>query len=130
EGLSFASRDCYSAMGHRPEEVRIAGGAARSATLRKILASVLGVPIRTSSREEAGAAGVAMMAAVSLGFYPDMAACCAESVRPPLGELEDPDPALARRYDALFPVYQAAYRQMFPVWRDLDRARREGAADA
>ena len=28
--------------------------------------------------------------------------------------------------DALFPVYQAAYRQMFPVWRELDRARREG----
>jgi erythritol kinase len=117
-------------MGHRPDEVRIAGGAARSATLRRILASVLGVPIRTSSREEAGAAGAAMMAAVSLGLYPDMAACCAEWVDPLLGDLERPDPELARRYDALFPVYRSAYRQMFPVWRDLDRARRQGVNDA
>ena len=34
EGLSFAARDCYLAMGEMPVEVRIAGGAARSATLR------------------------------------------------------------------------------------------------
>jgi erythritol kinase len=126
EGLSFASRDCYSAMGHRPDEVRIAGGAARSSTLRRILASVLGVPIRTSQREEAGAAGVAMMAAVSLGFYPDMAACCAEWVDPLLGDLERPDATLAARYDALFPIYQEAYRNMFGVWRGLDAVRREG----
>jgi erythritol kinase len=125
EGLSFAARDCYAAMGHRPDEVRITGGAARSATLRRIFASVLGVPIRRSSREEAGAAGVAMMAAVRLGLYPDMAACCREWVDPLLGELEPPDPALVRRYDALFPVYRAGYETMFGVWRDLDHARRE-----
>ena len=41
EGLCFAARDCYAAMGAAPEEVRVAGGAARSLALRRILASVL-----------------------------------------------------------------------------------------
>ena len=66
-----------------------------------------------------------MMVAVRLGLYPDLAACCREWVDPLLGELEPPDPALVRRYDALFPVYRAGYETMFGVWRDLDHARRE-----
>jgi erythritol kinase len=129
EGLCFAARDCYAAMGHRPEEIRMAGGAARSASLRRILAGVMGVPIRRSRREEAGAAGAAMMAAVQQGHHPSMAACCAEWVEPLLGELEPPDAALARRYEALFPVYQEGHRIMRNLWRDLDRARKQGAAD-
>ena len=37
-----------------------------------------------------------------------------------------PDPALAARYDALFPLYQRPGTAMPPVWRDLaaHRARR------
>jgi erythritol kinase len=116
--------------GPDPDEVRITGGAARSPTLRHLLASVLGVPVRTTLREETGAAGAAMMAAVRLGFYPDMAACCAEWIDPFLGALEEPDPALARRYDALFPVYQSGHRAMPEVWRGLARARQEGLGHA
>ncbi|MFC6489391.1 FGGY-family carbohydrate kinase, partial [Nitratireductor sp. GCM10026969] len=41
EGLAFASRDCYGAMGPVPGEVMLLGGAARSAALRRILAAVL-----------------------------------------------------------------------------------------
>ena len=48
------------------------------------------------AREEAGAAGAAMIAAVSLGIYPDMTACVADWVDPLLGEAERPDPALVQ----------------------------------
>ncbi|TGQ61937.1 carbohydrate kinase, partial [Mesorhizobium sp. M1C.F.Ca.ET.212.01.1.1] len=37
EGLAFAARDCYAAMGPLPREIRLTGGAARSPALRKIL---------------------------------------------------------------------------------------------
>ena len=57
EGLALAARDCYLAMGALPDEVRIAGGAARSRAFKTILASVLDVPIRETTREESGAAG-------------------------------------------------------------------------
>ncbi|TIV05854.1 MAG: carbohydrate kinase, partial [Mesorhizobium sp.] len=70
EGLAFAARDCYAAMGPLPREIRLTGGAARSPALRNILgAAVGGADIRTSEREEAGAAGAAMIAAVCLGLY-------------------------------------------------------------
>jgi erythritol kinase len=127
EGLAFAARDCYEAMGHRPEEVRITGGAARSPALRKILASTLGAPVRTCAREEAGAAGAAMMAAVALGLFPDIAQACRSWVDPLLGEPEAPDASLQRRYDALFPVYREIRQSMLPVWRDMARIRRESA---
>ena len=125
EGLAFAARDCYAAMGHRPEEVRITGGAARSPALRRILASTLGAPVRTCAREEAGAAGAAMMAAVALGIFPDIGHACRSWVDPLVGPPEVPDPSLQRRYDALFPVYREVRESMLSVWRDMARIRQE-----
>ena len=74
EGLAFAARDCYGAMGHVPEEIRLAGGASRSKSFKTILASALATPVRDSPRQEAGAAGAAMMAAVAIGVFPDLGA--------------------------------------------------------
>jgi erythritol kinase (D-erythritol 1-phosphate-forming) len=123
EGLAFAARDCYGAVGGALEEVRLAGGAARSAALRTIFASALNAPVRPSAREEAGAAGAVMMAAVATGLYPDMAAACAAWVDPLLGEPTPPDPGLAALYDRLHPVYAEVHGLMRPVWADLAAAR-------
>ncbi len=130
EGLGFAARDCYAAMGPIPPEVRITGGAARSKALRVILGAALGTRIRSSTREEAGAAGAAMVAAVAIGLAPDMESCIDRWVTPTLGEAQDPDPALADRYDRLFPAYAAARRASAPVWRLMRDARDADAREA
>ena len=122
EGLGFAARECYAAMGPMPPEVRITGGAARSKALRTILGAALGTRIRTSTREEAGAAGAAMVAAVAIGAFPDMERCIDRWVTPTLAGAIDPDPGLAGRYDRLFPAYVAARRASPPVWRALRAA--------
>ncbi len=127
EGLAYAARDCYAAMGPLPREVRVSGGAARSRALRMMLAAMLGATVRTSGREEAGAAGAAMIAAVSLGLYRDMEACVDRWVRPLLGPPLAPDGKLADTYGRLFPAYRAARQAMPPVWRALAEGR---AADA
>lgn len=119
EGLALAARDCYAAMGHVPEEVRIAGGAARSRALKTILASALDTPVRETSRQEAGAAGAAMMAAVAVGVFDDMAAAAARWVTPLLGALVHPEPELARLYERLFPIYVATRTAMPPIWAEL-----------
>ncbi len=124
EGLSFAARDCYEAMGDLPKEVRLTGGAARSKQIRHILSAALGAKVRTSERVEAGAAGVAMMAAVCLGVYADMADCAAEWVTPYLGESEAPDPELTAIYGKTYALYEEARRSMPPLWRSL--AQRNG----
>ena len=123
EGLALAALDCYSAMGHRPEEIRVAGGAARSDALKTILASALGVPVRRSAREEAGAAGAAMIALVGIGAYDDMGAACADWVEPLLGDTVAPDPALTDLYQRLYPIYVDLHRQMPDAWSRLAAAR-------
>lgn len=124
EGLALAARDCYAAMGRLPEEIRVAGGAARSKALRQLLASALGVPVRESTREEAGAAGAAMMAAVAIGAFSDMASAVTKWVAPTLRDTVQPDPSLKALYDRLFPVYVKARQAMPPVWAALAAARR------
>lgn len=123
ESLGFAARDCYEALDHAPCEIRLAGGAARSSTCRRILAAAVNAPVRLVEREEAGAAGAAMVAAVALGIAPSLEAVCRAWVEPSLGALEAPDPELVAAYGALFPVYRKGYEAMFDFWRALHGAR-------
>ncbi|WP_315754440.1 MULTISPECIES: FGGY-family carbohydrate kinase [unclassified Bradyrhizobium] len=126
EGLAFAARDCYAAMGSLPAEIRLTGGAARSRALGAILGSALGSTIRVCRREEAGASGAAMIAAVATGLYSNMMDCAEEWVRPYLDEPQAPDAALAERYAQLFPAYVEARLAARPVWKQL-AAHRAGA---
>lgn len=128
EGLGMATRDCYGAMGPLPTELRLTGGAARSPGLRGILSAALDTPVRVSDRDEAGAAGAAMMAAVANGVYPDMQACIAEWVTPLLGDAESPDPKLVATYQRLFPAFVSARQALPETWDTLAAARDAAAA--
>lgn len=125
EGLGFAARDCYQAMGGAAREVRLAGGGARSHAVKTILASALGVPVREVAREEAGAAGAAMMAAVALGLYSNIDAVCRQWVEPRLTGMIRPDPELASFYSRLFPLYQKLRRENREIWQFLAEIRRQ-----
>jgi erythritol kinase (D-erythritol 1-phosphate-forming) len=119
EGLALAARDCYATMGDTPKEVRLAGGAARSSAIRSILASVLGSDVRSVTREETGAAGAVMMAAVNLGIYPDMRACADAWITPALGPVTRPDPQMRGVYEALFAAYRDIRARMTQPWAAL-----------
>lgn len=116
EGLGMATRDCYAAMGHLPAELRVSGGAARSRALRNTLSSAVGGAVRVSSREETGAAGASMMAAVAIGAYRSMDDCIADWVTPQLGEPERPAPADVERMERLFAAYAEIRRGIAPAW--------------
>ena len=119
EGLAFAARDCYAAMGPLPSEIMLTGGAARSGALRRILSDTLGAQVRSVSREETGAAGAAMIAAVQIGAYTDLNACVRDWVTPYLGTAEIPQAGSAERHTPLFNAYRNAREALRPVWRDL-----------
>ncbi|MBB3951304.1 FGGY-family carbohydrate kinase [Aureimonas jatrophae] len=116
EGLGMATRDCYAAMGDMPAELRLTGGAARSRALRAVLSASTGAPVRVCSRDETGAAGAAMMAAVATGVFPSMDACVTRWVVPLLGKAEAPDAKLHRTYEQLYGAYADARRALEPVW--------------
>lgn len=120
EGIGFAARDCYQAMNRTlPSELRLTGGAIRSPLLRQILSACTGMPVRSSKRDEAGAAGAAMMAAVAIGAYPSMAQCVATWVTPLLDEPETPPAALVGTYQRLFASYQQLRSELPPIWQQL-----------
>ncbi|THF49300.1 FGGY-family carbohydrate kinase [Allorhizobium terrae] len=128
EGLALATRDCYAAMGAFPKELRLSGGAARSKALRQTLAAAVGAPIRVSRRDETGAAGAAMMAAVAIGAYGSMDDCIQDWVTPYLGTAETVDRGEARRFDLLAASYSEIRHALEPVWNHM--AQGDGWPDA
>ncbi|MDO9414627.1 FGGY-family carbohydrate kinase [Pararhizobium sp.] len=126
DGLALAARDCYAEMGPLPKNIRLTGGAARSAPLRRIIGGALGASVQTSEREEAGAAGTAMIAAVSLGIYGSMADCVKDWVTPFQRAPEPADAALSKVYEEAFPAYRQSRLALQPVWPAL--AARQAAA--
>ncbi|PRD44792.1 carbohydrate kinase [Phyllobacterium phragmitis] len=119
EGLGMATRDCYAAMGTLPPEVRISGGAARSKALRQTLSAAVDAPVRVNSREEAGAAGASMMAAVAVGAYRNMDDCIADWVTPHLGDAEAAGKADTERMQRLFEAYRTIRMGVAPAWSIL-----------
>ena len=52
EGLCFAARECYNAIGDMPNEIRIVGGGFQSESIRKIFSSVLKVSVTPFSKKD------------------------------------------------------------------------------
>ncbi|MEY5100454.1 MAG: hypothetical protein RJA36_3173 [Pseudomonadota bacterium] len=124
EGICLAARDCYQALGPLPDEIRLSGGAARSPALRQLLASVTGRPVRVSRREECGAAGAAICAAVAVGVHADVRSALPGWVDVHLNEDTTlPDPQQTGLYDALYPVYRDMAAQARGGWQALARVR-------
>lgn len=84
----------------------------------------MNTPIRVVERAEAGAAGAALTAAVSIGQYQSIADGLQDWVTPYLGDLEPVDQTLAAIYEDLFPAYRDGYLQMDGVWRTLYQSAR------
>ena len=116
DGLAMAARDCYTAMGDIPAEIRLSGGAARSSAFVCILASALNRPIRTVAQEEAGAAGAVMMAGIAQGIFTDAVEATKAWVHPLLDDPQRPDSRLVDAYDSLFSSYTATRKALRPAW--------------
>ncbi len=117
DGLVLASRDCYTALGEFPAEIRLSGGAARSPTIVTLLAAALNRPVRTVAQPEAGAAGSVMIAGMAQGLFVDAADATQRWVHPLLEEPHLPDGDLVGIYDDLFAGYVATRTAMAPVWK-------------
>ena len=124
EALALAARDCYASMGGTPAEVRLTGGAARSHALRRLFANTLGANLRTCAREEAGAAGAAMMATLNMGQYHTMEDCVSDWVTPHLSKLENFDAKEKATMDTVFDTYQTTRTALSNVWKLQARLRK------
>ena len=75
EGICFALRDSLEVLknlGLTPAELLLTGGGSKSAFIRQLQADVFGLPVKTVNREEGGAYGAALLAAVGAGAFRDL----------------------------------------------------------
>lgn len=130
EGICFAARDCYDELGQLPVEIRVSGGGSKSESLKRILASVMNRPVRSIEREEAGAAGAAIIATVQSGYYPSIDSCVQQWVSPYLGSLVEPTTEDAAIYQRTFPVYKEHRKTQSPTWLALADIRQSRIGDS
>ena len=101
--------------------LRVIGGGAKAAPLMRILADVTKrTALTVRYPQEAGAVGVAMIAAVGLGIYPDF-----ESLKKVVNveKAFEPDPNNREIYDSLYRSYQEAYRSLRGFYKGLNESR-------
>jgi len=125
EGVAYNLRWIMEVMehsfGHRQEVFRVIGGGARGAPWMQIIADVTGKRIETvPNTQEAGAVGVALIAAIGLGIYPDFAAL-KDVIK--VARAFEPQSDHARVYDCLFAAYKKVYRSLKTVYREVNEER-------
>jgi erythritol kinase len=120
EGVALAAKDCHVRLGDAAE-VRCSGGLVRSETFRQILTDMLGTATRYCRREETGAAGAAMVAAVNLGWFDTLGSAGDAWITPHLGASCDPNAAQSARCRDLFEIYRGISAASAPHWAALRR---------
>jgi xylulokinase len=110
EGICFALRDSLSILGElgvAPAQLVLTGGGARNPFLRRLQAEIFGVPVCTVNREEGPAYGAALLAAVGVGAFSDLAAATRRTLR--RSGLQQPGPGAHQSYAEPYARFRAAY---------------------
>jgi autoinducer-2 kinase len=106
------------------DEVVFTGGASKGPLWARILADVLGVPVRVPMVKESTALGAAMYAGLGAGLYDDVREVAGRVVR--FERTVEPDPAAHARYSDLYEQWRAVYGHSLtlseagtvrPLWR-------------
>ncbi|MBO7711713.1 MAG: autoinducer-2 kinase [Lachnospiraceae bacterium] len=95
------------ATGIRPGEVIFAGGASKSALWSKILADVLGMPVKVPVVKEATALGAAILAGYGVGIYESIEEGARRCVR--WDRTFEPDMDNHKIYEEMYPVWRKVY---------------------
>jgi sugar (pentulose or hexulose) kinase len=114
EGLAFSIRDCFEACPEPLSELRLSGGAARSPVLCQTVADVLGKPVQLMTGEEAGARGVAVLAAAGAGLFPSLDLAVDQFVQ--VRQVYSPNPDNGPVYAPCFDLFKQIRSAMMPIW--------------
>ena len=117
EGCCYAVRDVVErlgALGLGGDTIRVVGGGARDRTWLQIKADVTGRRIERLEEPEATALGAALIAAVGIGWFDDLDAASAATLRI-ASEVFEPDPSTASCYADGW----AAHRERFAALESL-----------
>ncbi len=110
EGTAFEVRrniEVLQSIGVAVTEIRLTGGATRSAVWNQIQADINNLPMLRGKVEEATALGAAILASVGAGIHKDVETAAEAMGR--VGEHYLPHKELQKRYDMLYSIQTEAY---------------------
>jgi xylulokinase len=116
EGVAYGLRDSLELLrelGVAPRAGHASGGGARSELWLRILASVLGLPIRRTATDEGSAYGAALLGGVAAGDFRDVHEAVAACVR--LHDPIEPDPDWCVAYERGYRRFQLLYPALRPL---------------
>jgi len=91
-----------------PSALLLTGGGAKSKFIRQLQADVFGLPVTTVNREEGGAYGAALLAAVGVGAFPDLQTAAQQTLtREPL---MSPNAATHHAYEPIYERFRTRLR--------------------
>ncbi len=117
EGITMNLRiiqDALTAQGAQIEAMRVIGGGARGRSWNRIMANIYGVPVhRLAILEEATSMGAALAGGIGVGLYPGFSMI--ESMNRVV-EVIDPEPQAQAVYQQIFPIFEASYQALLPIY--------------
>jgi xylulokinase len=120
EGVTMNLRvilEAFTAQDAKIEAMRLIGGGARGRFWNQIMADVYGLPVyRLAILEEATSMGAALAGGVGVGLYQDFS-MAKEMNR--VVEVIEPDATAQATYQKLYPVFEAAYHALTPIYDKL-----------
>jgi len=112
EGICFALRQVFEALGAPASTLRLVGGMTRGALFPRLVAEVLGVAVEVGALSDAsGALAAAVPVAVNLGWYDDVEQAVRAWFPRPRRPLPPVEPGSENRYERLYQIY----RQIYPL---------------
>jgi xylulokinase len=123
EGVTMNLRvilDAFRAQGAQIEAIRLIGGGARGRFWNRMMADVYSMPVhRLAVLEEATSMGAALAGGVGVGLYPDFSTI--ETMNR-VAETMQPDPAVQAAYERIYPIFEACYQALLPVYNMMAEA--------
>jgi len=114
EAVALAMRDCYAHIPRDSERVAVSGGGSRSPFWCQLFADCLGTEIAVPAGEEFGATGVALLAGVGTGCYPDLETAVDRTVS--IERSHTPREEHRRFYAEWYELYTDTYEALFEPW--------------
>lgn len=94
------------------KEIRVSGGITKSSVFNQIQSNVYGKPVIRTKSEEASGLGAAILAANSVGFYPDIKTAVNEMVKLDSQSKRNPDLEAHEAYKKVMDLHDSLYHAL------------------